>query len=352
MFLKGLNSMQFQNYCSGGCGSKLGPDFLSSVLQAIPRQEIDERLVIGYDSSDDAAVYKISDDTAIIQTLDFFPPMVADPYLFGKIAAANALSDVYAMGGEVVLALNIVGFPEKLDKAMLGEILRGGAEKVAEAGGMLAGGHSIHDENVKYGMSVMGRVHPERIMANNTGKVGDALILTKPLGVGIITTAHNVGETTDEAYERATHSMQTLNKYAAQVMQHFDVHACTDITGFGFLGHLREMLRDDISAAVDASQVPCFSEALDLAAEFITTKGGQRNRNFVGEDVRFEDVSFAMQEVLLDPQTSGGLLIAVAADEADKMLAQMQAEGVQAGIVGHITEARGYKILVSGGTQE
>jgi len=341
--------MQFQNFCSGGCGSKLGPDFLSSVLQAIPRLESDERLVIGYDSSDDAAVYKISDDTAIIQTLDFFPPMVADPYLFGKITAANALSDVYAMGGEVVLALNIVAFPEKLDKAMLGEILRGGAEKVAEAGGVLAGGHSIHDEGVKYGLSVMGRVHPDRILANNTGKAGDVLVLTKPLGVGIITTAHNVGETTDAAYEYATQSMQTLNKYAAQIMRNFDVHACTDVTGFGFLGHLREMLREDTSAVIDAAQVPCFSEALDLAGEFITTKGGQRNRNFVGEDVHFENVPFAMQEVLFDPQTSGGLLIAVNTDEAEDMLAQMQAAGVQAGIVGNITEARKYKILVNGG---
>ena len=340
--------MQFQNFCSGGCGSKLGPDFLSKVLEAIPRLESDERLIIGYDNSDDAAVYKISDDTAIIQTLDFFPPMVADPYLFGKITAVNALSDVYAMGGEVLLALNIVAFPEKLDKAILGEILRGGAEKVAEAGGVLAGGHSIHYESVKYGLSVMGRVHPHRILANNTGKAGDVLVLTKPLGVGIITTAHTVGETTDDAYERATQSMQTLNKYAAQVMRNFDVHACTDVTGFGFLGHLREMLRDDISAVIDVAQVPFFPEAIDCASEFITTKGGQRNRNFIGADVCFEGVPLAMQEVLFDPQTSGGLLVAVNLNDAENMLAQMQAAGVQAGIVGRITESSQYKILVRG----
>ena len=303
-------------------------------------------MMIGYDSSDDAAVYKINDDVAIIQTLDFFPPMVEDPFTFGKIAAANALSDVYAMGGEVALALNIVAFPEKLDPGILGEILRGGAEKVREAGGVLAGGHSIHDDSVKYGLSVMGTVHPGRVLANNTPRVGDAMVLTKPLGVGIITTAYKVGEASLEAYELAVESMQSLNKYAARIMKQFKVHACTDITGFGLLGHLREMLRDDISAVINAGQVPYFPQAMDCAREFLITAGGQRNRNFVGKDVRFENVPMAMQEILLDPQTSGGLLIAVSPGDAGLMLEQMRSGGVQAGIIGYITERQDRGIVV------
>ena len=316
------------------------------MLESLPRFVGDDNLIVGYGNSDDAAIYKISDDVAIIQTLDFFPPMVEDPFTFGKIAAANALSDVWAMGGEVTLALNIVAFSEKLDPAMLGEMLRGGAQKVAEAGGVLAGGHSIHDDGVKYGLSVMGTVDPRRILANNTPKVGDALILTKPLGVGLITTAYSVGETTPLAYESAVQSMQTLNMYAARIMKCFDVHACTDVTGFGLLGHLREMLRPDISAEIRADRVPHFPQALDCAREFLTTAGGQRNRNFVGPDVRFENVPLAMQEVLFDPQTSGGLLIAVGPDDVGPMLDQMLAGGICAGVVGRVTKRREYGIIV------
>ena len=341
--------MGFENYCDGGCGAKLGPGYLAQVLAALPKQSEDKRLIIGYDSSDDAAVYKINADTAVIQTLDFFPPMVEDPFVFGKIAAANALSDVWAMGGDVVLALNIVAFPEKLDPALLGEILRGGAQKVTEAGGTLAGGHSINDSGIKYGLSVMGTAHPKNIKANNTAVVGDVLILTKPLGVGIITAAFKAGEACPKAYGRAVDSMQQLNKYAAQHMKNRKVHACTDVTGFGLLGHLREMLRDDISAEVDTFSVPFFPEALVYAKEFLITSGGQRNRNFVGSCVTFEDVPLAMQEVLFDPQTSGGLLIAVDPSEAEQMLAQMQAEGIPAGVVGRIIERNSCAIKVRGG---
>jgi len=274
--------------------------------------------------------------------------MVEDPYTFGKIAAANALSDIWAMGGDVVLALNIVAFPEKLPPSMLGDMLRGGAEKVAEAGGVLAGGHSIHDDGVKYGLSVMGTVHPERIRANNTANAGDVLILTKPLGVGIITTAYKVGEAAQAVYDRAIISMQTLNKYAADHMKPYNVHACTDVTGFGLLGHLREMLRGDTSAVIECSNIRYFPEALECAGEYLLTAGGQRNRNFVGHNVRFEGVSSAMQEILFDPQTSGGLLIAVNQGDADELLARMLADGIQAGIIGRITQRQEDMITVRG----
>ena len=202
-------------FCKGGgCTAKLGAGILSRVLSKLPQGPEDENLLVGYDSKDDAAVYKISDDIAFVQTLDFFPPMVDDPYTFGKIAATNALSDIYAMGGEVKTALNIVCFPEKMDLNILGEIMRGGAEKVIEAGGTLAGGHSIADSDVKYGLSVTGLVNLNKIYTNNGAKPGDALILTKRLGVGIICTANRVGEASSEAMKAVTDSMTTLNKYA------------------------------------------------------------------------------------------------------------------------------------------
>ena len=244
-------------FCKGGgCTAKLGPDLLSNVLAKLPRGEKDSNLLIGYDSCDDAAVYRISDDTAIVQTLDFFPPMVDDPYTFGQIAAANALSDIYAMGGTVKTALNIVCFPEKMDLNILGKIMQGGADKVIEAGGTLAGGHSIADSDVKYGLSVMGTVHPEHIYSNNTGQPSDVLILTKKLGVGLVCNANRVGEAPLGAIEDAVSSMTTLNKAASEISHSFDIHACTDVTGFSFLGHLSEMLNDDITALIDSISIP------------------------------------------------------------------------------------------------
>ena len=213
-------------FCKGGgCTAKLGAGVLSRVLERLPKFPPDPALLIGYDSKDDAAVYQLTDDLAVVQTLDFFPPMVDDPYTFGKIAATNALSDVWAMGGEVKTALNIVCFPEKEDLNVLGEMMRGGAEKVAEAGGTLVGGHSIADADVKYGLSVMGTVHPEHIYANNTPRKGDKLLLTKRLGVGILCTANRVGEASPEAMQAAIDSMTTLNKYAADCCRKYHVHA-------------------------------------------------------------------------------------------------------------------------------
>ena len=237
-------------FCTGGgCTAKLGAGVLSRILEKLPRGEKDPDLLVGYDSRDDAAVYRITEDIALVQTVDFFPPMVDDPYTFGQIAAANALSDVYAMGGEVKTALNLVCFPEGMDLNVLGEILRGGAEKVAEAGGTLAGGHSIADTGVKYGLSVTGLVDPHRLTANDTGRPGDKLLLTKALGVGLICTANRVGEAAPEQMEAAVRSMTTLNKTAAEIARRYEVHAATDVTGFSFLGHLHEMMGEKLSPA-------------------------------------------------------------------------------------------------------
>lgn len=335
-------------FCKGGgCTAKLGAGILNHVLERLPRGEKDENLLVGYDSKDDAAVYKLSDDLAFVQTLDFFPPMVDDPYTFGKIAATNALSDIYAMGGEVKTALNIVCFPEKMDLNILGEIMRGGAEKVIEAGGTLAGGHSIADTDVKYGLSVTGVVHPDKIYTNNGARPGDALILTKRLGVGIICTANRVGEASAEAMEAVTESMTTLNKYAAECCKTFEIHACTDVTGFSFLGHLHEMMDGQNSCHIYADQMPIFEEALRHADEFLLTAAGQRNRNFTSPYVRFENIPFAMEEILFDPQTSGGLLIALAKEDAPALLEQLQEIGAPARIVGEVTEKADIEILVS-----
>lgn len=336
-------------FCKGGgCTAKLGAGILSRVLERLPKFDKDPALLIGYDSKDDAAVYKLTDEVAVVQTLDFFPPMVDDPYTFGQIAATNALSDIWAMGGQVKTALNIVCFPEKSDLNILGEMMRGGAEKVAEAGGVLAGGHSIADSDVKYGLSVMGIVHPDRIYANNTPQTGDCLVLTKRLGVGILCTANRVGEASAEAMETAIASMTTLNKYAAQCCRAYEIHACTDVTGFSFLGHLHEMMDGAHSCRIEAGAVPVFSEALRHADEFLLTAAGQRNRNHTGPFVRFENVPFAMEEVLFDPQTSGGLLVALPKEQAAALVEDLRRGGAPAAVVGEVTDSEDIEIRVIG----
>lgn len=336
-------------FCKGGgCTAKLGAGILSRVLERLPKFDKDPALLIGYDSKDDAAVYKLTDEVAVVQTLDFFPPMVDDPYTFGQIAATNALSDIWAMGGQVKTALNIVCFPEKSDLNILGEMMRGGAEKVAEAGGVLAGGHSIADSDVKYGLSVMGVVHPDHIYANNTPQTGDCLVLTKRLGVGILCTANRVGEASAEAMAAAITSMTTLNKYAAQCCRAYEVHACTDVTGFSFLGHLHEMMDGAHSCRIEAGAVPVFSEALRHADEFLLTAAGQRNRNHTGPFVRFENVPFSMEEVLFDPQTSGGLLVALPKEQAAALAEDLRRGGAPAAVVGEVTDSEDIEIRVIG----
>ena len=335
-------------FCTGGgCTAKLGAGVLSRILEKLPHGEKDPNLLVGYDSRDDAAVYRVTEDLALVQTVDFFPPMVDDPYTFGQIAAANALSDVYAMGGEVKTALNLVCFPENMDLNVLGEILRGGAEKVAEAGGILAGGHSIADTGVKYGLSVTGLVDPQHLYANDAGQPGDKLLLTKALGVGLLCTANRVGEAAPEHMEAAIHSMTTLNKTAAEISRRYTVHAATDVTGFSFLGHLHEMMGGRLSCKINARAVPVLPGAEKAADDFLYTAAGQRNRNHTGPFVRFEGVPFAMEEVLFDPQTSGGLLLAVDPAEASALEKELQSAGLPAKIVGEIVPRTETEITVT-----
>lgn len=335
-------------FCTGGgCTAKLGAGVLSRILEKLPRGEKDPNLLVGYDSRDDAAVYRVAEDLALVQTVDFFPPMVDDPYTFGQIAAANALSDVYAMGGEVKTALNLVCFPENMDLNVLGEILRGGAEKVAEAGGILAGGHSIADTGVKYGLSVTGLVDPHHLYANDAGQPGDKLLLTKALGVGLLCTANRVGEAAPEHMAAAISSMTTLNKTAAEISRRYTVHAATDVTGFSFLGHLHEMMGGKLSCKINARAVPVLPGAEKAADDFLYTAAGQRNRNHTGPFVRFEGVPFAMEEVLFDPQTSGGLLLAVDPAEASALEKELQSAGLPAKIVGEIVSRTETEITVT-----
>lgn len=335
-------------FCKGGgCTAKLGPDLLSHVLDKLPRGEKDPNLLIGYDSKDDAAVYRVSDEVAVVQTLDFFPPMLDDPYLFGQIAATNALSDIYAMGGTVKTALNIVCFPEQMDLNILGKIMQGGAEKVIEAGGTLAGGHSIMDNDVKYGLSVTGVVHPDHIYGNNQGQPSDVLILTKKLGVGLVCNANRVGLAPEGAMEEAAASMTTLNRKAAEISHHYEIHACTDVTGFGFLGHLSEMINEEISAEIDSISIPVIRGAIHCAEEFLLTAAAQRNRNHVGDRVEFSNwIPFSMEELLFDPQTSGGLLFAVKPEQAGAFLKELQGAGLPAAMVGRFVSKKERDIYV------
>ena len=323
---------------TGGCGSKIAADSLDAIVNRLPVIK-DDNLLVGFDYCDDAGVYKLSDELALIQTLDFFPPIVDDPYMYGKIAAANALSDVYAMGGTVKTAMNIVAFPEFLDHEILGEILRGGAEKVAEAGAVLCGGHSIKDNEPKYGLAVSGIVHPDCILANRGAKPGDLLVLTKKLGVGIITSAVKVDMDTLGAFDEAVGSMETINRYACEAMKGLKVHACTDVTGFGFLGHLLEMTRaSGVSAIVYRDKLPYFEAAYAYAKDFIITCAAQRNRHHVEGFVEFAQEDYAFEELLMDPQTSGGLLIACDPEDAGLLLERIQRHQAQAQIVGQVTE--------------
>lgn len=319
----------------GGCAAKLPPGTLRDVLGQIPNFT-DERLLVGFDTSDDGAVYRLRDDLAMIHTTDFFPPVVADPYLFGKIAAANAMSDIYAMGGTVATALNLVAFPGDGDLTALAEILRGGAEKVLEAGGVLCGGHSIQDDTPKYGLSVTGTIHPAEILRNNTCQIGDQIILTKPLGVGLITSAYPAGGVSEESFTKAVTSMETLNKYAIEAARPFRVHACTDVTGFGFLGHLNEMTTPSTSVRVTTDTVPYIPAAWEIAAAGRITGGGARNRAFLADKVALQGVAPALEEIFFDPQTSGGLLLSVHPEDVSAVMDALAKLPLPSAVVGEV----------------
>jgi len=291
-------------------------------------------------------VYRISDDLAIVQTLDFFTPIVDDPYTFGQVSAANALSDVYAMGGKPLTAMNIVCFPvNTMDISVLTEILTGGIDKLHEAGVTLVGGHSVEDKELKYGLSVTGTIHPERVIFNTGARAGDKLILTKPLGTGIINTALKGGMATEESVAKSVNCMVALNRKASELMLTADVHACTDVTGFGLLGHACEMLEgNDVGMVIDSSNVPYFPEIVEFSEMGMIPGGLHRNREFRINSVEFDPgIPRFMVDVLFDPQTSGGLLISVPGTQAAPLVDRMHREGIEeAAIIGDVVaEPRG-----------
>ncbi len=337
-------SLLFSNCSAGGCGAKIGPAELREYLHALPLAA-DPDLLVGFGASDDAAVYRLAPELALVSTVDFFPPMVDDPYLFGQIAAANALSDVYAMGGRPVLALNLVCFPQKTDKAVLAEILRGGAEKIKEAGAALGGGHSIYDHEPKYGLAVTGLIHPDKVLKNGGCRTGDALILTKALGVGLVMSALRAGLAGEDEYAAATAGMTRLNKYAAEKLADFPVNACTDVTGFGFLVHASEMAGTGHTLTINFDSLPLLPGAMKYAEGYLATAGGQRNRNHIAAEVEML-VPEAAREILFDPQTSGGLLISLPADRAEALCAEIQKDDPAAAIVGLVSEYTGRSVLI------
>jgi len=302
------------------------------------------------ESLDDAGVYKLRDDLAIIQTIDFFTPIVDDPYDFGQIAVANALSDVYTMGGKPLTAMNVVCFPiNKLDISVLQDVLRGGVDKMKEAGVTLVGGHSIDDAELKYGLSVTGIVHPKHLVTNSGARAGDKLILTKPLGTGIISTALKAGKASKETVARLTKYMAALNKKASELMQEIGVHACTDITGFGLLGHTCQLAQNSqVGIKINSASVPTFPETKDFANMGLCPGGLHRNREFYGKMVEFsKHVPDYIRDILFDPQTSGGLLISLAPEAAAPLVSKLRKAGIrEAVIIGEIINKPAGKILV------
>ena len=336
---------------AAGCAAKLNPATLDAVLRKLPRQT-DPNVLVGFDTNDDAGIYLISEGLALVQTIDFFTPIVDDPFLFGQIAAANSLSDVYAMGGRPISSLSIVGFPEKGDPEILEQIIRGGLAKMNEAKCSVIGGHSIRNEDMLFGYAVTGLINPNRVWRNVGAKAGDVLLFTKPLGTGVITTALKKDRASAESLAAAVAAMSTLNAAAAAALQELDeksqaakpIHAVTDVTGFSLLGHAREMSLGDpahslepVSFEIDHASFSYFPGAVEAAREGHLSGGLKNNRAFVGECATFEpSVSSEYQDLLFDPQTSGGFLVAIAPDHADSALAAFARHGVTAHRIGRV----------------
>ena len=306
-----------------GCGAKVGAGVLAQLLEGI-RVHRDPNLLVGFDKSDDASVYKITDDLALVQTVDFFPPIADDPYTFGAIAATNSLSDIYAMGGEPKLALNVMAIPKDMPQDAVHQLLRGGYDKVYEAGALITGGHTIFDDVPKYGLCVTGFVHPDKILTNSGAQPGDVLFLTKPIGIGVLTTGAKAELTSDADMDFAIQMMTTLNKAARDVMVKYRTHTCTDVTGFALLGHACEMAQgSNVELHLDVANIDLIPKALELARMGVLPEGMYRNRNFAEKHVDAGDVELAVQDLLYDPQTSGGLMIAVHPDDADAMFEEL-----------------------------
>ncbi len=326
-----------------GCGAKVGAGVLAQLLGDLHVLR-DPKLLVGFDKSDDASVYQITEELALVQTVDFFPPIADDPYTFGAIAATNALSDVYAMGGEPKLALNIMAVPKDLPREAVHEILRGGYEKACEAGVIITGGHSILDPEPKYGLAVTGFVHPERVLTNSGAQPGDVLLLTKPLGIGVLTTANKAGLLDPDTLAYANRLMTTLNKAARDAMVRFRVHACTDVTGFGLLGHGVEMAQGSgVELHLETAGITVIPAALDFARMGVLPEGMYRNRSFAEAQVEPGGTELALQDLLYDPQTSGGLLMAVHPADAEALLAALRDAVPAAQRIGTVAAYRGGK---------
>ena len=307
-----------------GCGAKVGAGALAQLLEDLKVHK-DPNLLVGFDKSDDASVYKVSEELALVQTVDFFPPIADDPYLFGQIAATNALSDVYAMGGQPKLALNIMAVPKSMPKEAVHELLRGGYDKVYEAGALITGGHSILDEEPKYGLAVTGFVHPDKVLTNSGAKPGDVLLLTKPLGIGVVTTAAKADLVSRETLQKAYELMTTLNQSARDAMVKYNVHACTDVTGFGLMGHLYEMAQgSDVAVCLQTDSIEFLPEVLELARMGVLPEGLYRNRSFAQQAVDPGTVELAVQDLLYDPQTAGGLLMACDPEDWEALYEEMK----------------------------
>ncbi len=307
----------------------------------------DDNLIVGIETNDDAAVYKLSEDIATIQTLDFFTPVVDDPYTFGQIAAANSLSDVYAMGGKPVVALNIVCFPNCLDIEILGEILKGGADKVIESGAVVVGGHTVQDDEPKFGLSVTGIVHPDKVLKNYGCKEGDVLIITKPLGVGIVNTAIKGEIASKRVYDEAVKWMSTLNKYAGEIIVNYDIHACTDITGFGIMGHGYEMAEgSNMTLKLNKGSIPYIEEAREYAEMGLVPEGSYNNRAYLDGKYELKNVEPWMEDILFDPQTSGGLLVSLSKEESLKLMKEFEEKNIPAWVIGEAIEKEDKYIVV------
>ena len=319
---------------------------MKDLFADVPR---DPNVLVGFGTLDDAGVYRLDALTALVQTVDFITPVVDAPFAYGEIAVANALSDVYAMGGLPLTALNVVCYPSGLDPEILNAILRGGLSKLGEAGVALMGGHTVDDPEIKFGLSVTGTVHPDRLWTNAGARVGDVLVLTKPLGIGVITTGIKQGVAGDEAVAAALASMRTLNRAARDAVATIGPHACTDVTGYSLLGHLYQMLRaSGVTARVHAGRVPLLPGALDLARKGVGPGGTERNRAYFGPHVTLaEGIEPALVDLLFDPQTSGGLLVSVPGDKSEALMSALTASGVRAAVVGEVVEASAGRVDVA-----
>ncbi len=307
----------------------------------------DKNLIVGIDTSDDAAVYKLNDEMATIQTLDFFTPIVDDPYTFGQIAAANSLSDVYAMGGKPIVALNIVCFPNCLNMNILGEILRGGADKVLEAGAVIVGGHTVQDDEPKYGLSVTGIVHPDKVLKNYGSETGDILILTKPIGLGIINTAIKAKIASKEAYEKAVKVMAYLNKYAGEIITDYNITSCTDITGFSLIGHAYEMAEPSKKTfRIFKDAIPFIKEAKEYASMGLIPAGCYENKRYLEGKYLLKNVEGWMEDILFDPQTSGGLLISCKEKDYIDILTRLEKLEVESAVIGRVEDFNDAYIVV------